>query len=185
MLPGREYGMESPVRNRSTMERQLRKQAGTYFFGEKSKLANWILNHPFQIAAGCTLLASLIAIGDNSMLLRVLAIFPPFSFGLALLLRLLCRNLCYQVEIDTKSKKITFFRCFNKRIIEAPIQSVEFRFDKHFAAIYGGERFTIFNEYMGGIIQVLSPEKEIEFSKGIYGRFMKRQFEKSRSQNIE
>lgn len=164
------------------MESHQQQQAGKYLFGEKSKVANWMLNHPFQVATGCALISCFIAVGDKMMLIRTLLIFLPFSFGLALLLRLLCNNLCYRVEIDKWSEKITFFRCFNKGIIEAPIRSVEFCFDKHFAAIYGGERFTIFNEYMAGITQVLSMEKEIKFSRGIYARFMKRQFEKSISQ---
>jgi len=164
------------------MESQSLQSTDKYFFGEKSKVANWALNHPFQIAIGCTLLSCLIAIGDKAMLVRTMMIFPPFSFGLALLLRLFCRNLCYRVVIDIKSEKITFFRCFDQGIIEAPIRSVDFIFDKHFAAIYNGQKFTIFNEYMVDMIQMLSPGKNIKFSKSIYARFMKRQFEKSISQ---
>ena len=155
-----------------------------YVFGEKSKVANWVLSHPFHIATGITLISCLIAIGDAAMLIRVLMIFPPFCFGLAFLLRFLCRNLCYWVEIDTASEKIKFFRCFNKGIVEAPLRSVEFVFDKHFACLYLGERFTIFNEYMGGIAEVLPPGMEIRFSGGFYGRFMKKQFERYRAKRL-
>ena len=168
-----------PVESRGIMERQSQQQAGTYLFGEKSKIANWILNHPLQIAAGGTLASCLVTIGDNTMLLRGLMIIPAYWFGLALLVRLLCRNLCYQVEINTLSERIKFFRCFNKGVVEAPIGLVEFRFDKHFAAIYGEERFTIFNEYMVEIAQVIWPEKQIKFSRGIYARYMKRRLKKN------
>jgi hypothetical protein len=105
-------------------------------------------------------------------------ILPAFFFGFALLIRFLCRNLCCWVEIDTASEKIKFFRCFNKGIVEAPLSSVEFVFDKHFACLYRGERFTIWNEYMAGIAEALPAGMEIRFSEGFYGRFMKKQVEK-------
>lgn len=94
------------------------------------------------------------------------------------MLRFICRNLCYLVEINTLSWRIKFFRCFNKGIVEADLHSVEFVFDKHFACLYSGERFTIFNEYMSGIADVLPLEMEIRFSDSSYGRYMKKQFER-------
>ena len=164
------------------MVSKLKPQTNIYLFGEKSKFANWVLNHPIHIAAGCTLACCLLIIGDgdSEKQVRALQIIPLFFFGLAFLVRFLCRNLCYWVEIDTQLEKIKFFKCFNKGIVEFPIQSVSFRFDKHFAAFYAGERFTIFNEYMAGIAELLPPEKEIEFSRGLYGRYMKWMFERNR-----
>ena len=164
------------VENRNNKRKKLYSK---YFFGEKSKFTNWMLNHPFQIATGCTLVACLIVLGEKMMLIRTLLVFPVFSFGLALLFRILCKNLCYRVEIDTLSENVTLFRCFNNGIVEAPIKSVAFCFDKHFAAIYGSERFTIFNEYMPGIKQLISPTNDIKFSGNFYARFMKRKLEKT------
>ncbi|MGO9020954.1 MAG: hypothetical protein ACLQVJ_21635 [Syntrophobacteraceae bacterium] len=163
------------------MEREPERQEnGTYLFGEKSKVANWILNHPLLIAVVCTLISCFALIGDKAKLMVGLRILPATFFGIAFMLRFLCRNLCYWVVIDPASETITFFRCFNKGVVEAPIHSVQFVFDKHFACLYGGERFTIFNEYMHLISEVLPPGMEIKFSEGFYGRFMKKQVERNR-----
>ncbi|MGO9020240.1 MAG: hypothetical protein ACLQVJ_18025 [Syntrophobacteraceae bacterium] len=162
------------------MEREPERQEnGTYLFGEKSKVANWILNHPFHIVGGGLLFCSLITVRDLATLVIPLWV-GALLFGFAFLLRLLCRNLCYRVEIYTVLEKIKFLRCFNKGIVEAPIRSVEFVFDKHFACLYGGERFTIYNEYMHLISDLLPPGMEIKFSEGFYGRFMKKQVERNR-----
>ncbi len=152
---------------------------GIYLFGEKSKLANWILNHPFHIIGVVLAILSLTTVRDWVFFLRTLWI-DAFLFGLAVLIRFFCRNLCYWVIIDTVSEKITLYRCFNKGIVEAPLRSVEFTFDRHFGCYYAGERFTIMNEYMSGIADVLPPGMEIRFSEGFYGRFMKRQCERYR-----
>ncbi len=168
------------MRNNAQTERNTQNQEnGTYSFGEQSKAANWMLNHPFHIVAGVVLACSVITIPDWTMLMRSLWV-DVFLFGVAFLFRLLFRNLCYRVVIDPAAEKITFFRCFNKGIVEAPLRSVEFLFDKHFACLYGGERFTILNEYMHLISEVLPPEAEIKFSDGLYGRFMKKQFERNK-----
>ena len=160
------------------MKFQSQKQAGTYIFGEKLKAANWLLNHPFHIAAfGVLIDTPLIASGPLS-LITSLKINLLFFGGIAFFLRFICRNLCYWVVIDTVSEKVTFYRCFNKGVVEAPLRSVEFVFDSHFACYYAKERFTIMNEYMGGISEVLPPGVEIRFSDGFYGRFMKKQFDR-------
>lgn len=157
------------------MQREPQTQAGTYIFGEKSKVANWLLNHPFHFVGGPALLILLVSDHDIVHLTRVLTIIL-FFFGFALLFRVLSRNWCYWVAIDTVSEKVTFYRCFNKGIVEAPIRSVKFVFDRHFAGLYNGERFTIFNEYMGEISEVIPTGVEIQFSDGFYGRFMKKQY---------
>jgi len=178
--PGGEYCKDLIVGSNITMEYQSQEQPGTYLFGEKSKLANWVLNHPIHIAVFITVICFPIAISDNATPLRTSVISEAIIFGLAFLLRFLCRNLCYWVEIDTLSEKIKFYRCFNKGIVEAPLRSVEFVFDKHFACYYSGERFTIFNEYMAAVAEVLPPEMGIRFAEGPYARFMKKQFERQR-----
>src|SRR5208337_3652165 len=166
------------------MEYQSQEQSGTYLFGERLKLANWILNHPFRIAAGCTLIGCIATILDRATpireSMRVLINYEVVIIGSAIAMRYLCRNLCYWVEINTISEKIKFYRCFNKGIVEAPLRSVEFVFDKHFACYYSGERFTIFNEYMAAVAEVLPPEMGIRFAEGPYARFMKKQFERQR-----
>jgi len=162
------------------MNCESQSEAGVYIFGERLKLATWILNHPFQIAGSCTLICCLVAIGDDETPIRVINILAIFFFGLAFLIRFLCRNLCYLVEIDTKSGKIKLFRCFDKGIIEAPLRLVEFRVENHFACFYAGEKFTIFNEYMYQIAEILPKDMGIMFSNNIYARFLERQFRKYR-----
>jgi hypothetical protein len=166
------------------VESNVPKQAGTYLFGEKSRVANWVLNHPFHLCGGAALIGLVVGDHDKVHLMRSLMIAASLLV-LALILRFLCRKLCYWVEIDTLSEKIKFFRCFNKGVVEAPLHSVEFVFDKHFACLYRGERFTIFNEYMGDIAEVLPLGMKIRFSDGFYGRFMEKQFEKNRSRKRE
>jgi hypothetical protein len=168
------------VENNSSIEGQSQKQLGTHLFGEKSKLANWVLNHPFHVAMFLTLIGCSIAVVDKATQIPVLIKYEVVIFGMAFFLRFYCRNLCYRVEIDRLSEKIKFYRCFNKGVVEAPLHSVEFVFDKHFACYYAGERFTIFNEYMADIAEVLPPEMDIRFAKGLYARFMKKQVEKTR-----
>lgn len=156
------------------------KEVHNYFFGKKSKFANWTLNHPFQIAGICTLIALIIVINLKDNIISNLIINLCFYFGMAIFFRIFFRNLCYLVEIDTKSEKITFFRCFNMGVVEAPIQSVDFIFDIHFSAIYAGERFTIFNEYLPEIEQLLPSGKNVNFSQNFYSRFMEKQLKKKR-----
>jgi hypothetical protein len=153
-------------------------KTGVHLFGEKSKIANWILSHQLHIAAGGVLIYCICFVGKNGKLTTSGMVVPAVFFGLFLLLRFVCRNLCYWVEIEPAAGKIKFFRCFNKGVVEAPLSSVEFVFDKHFACLYRGERFTIFNEYMYGIAEILPPGVEIHFSCGVYGRFIRKQFEK-------
>jgi hypothetical protein len=164
----------------SSMESQSQKQLGPHLFGEKSKLANWVLNHPFHVAVFLTLIGCFIAVVDKALQIRVLIKYEVAIFGLAFFLRVYCRNLCYLVEINMLTEKIKFYRCFNKGLVEAPLRSVEFAFDKHFGCYYAGERFTILNGYMADIAKVLPPEMNIRFAKGLYARFMKKQFEKMR-----
>jgi hypothetical protein len=109
----------------------------------------------------------------------VLIKFEAVILGLAFFLRFYCRNLCYWVEINRLSEKIKFYKCFSK-VVEAPLHSVEFVFDKHFACYYDGERFTIFNEYMADIAEVLPAAMDIRFAEGFYARFMKRQYERQK-----
>lgn len=166
------------MENKENANCRSQKRTGVYLLGEKSKAANWALNHPFHIGGAVALIGLLVSDHDKVHLLRSLMIAVSI-LGVALILRYLCRNLCYWVEIDILSERIKFFKCFNKGVVEAPLRSVEFIFDKHFACIYRGERFTIFNEYMPCIAEVLPSEIKIRFSNGFYGRFMKRQFEKN------
>jgi hypothetical protein len=74
---------------------------GIYVFGEKTKSLNWILNHPFNIAAAFTLIICLVGIGEPMAIIkRALIISLVFSFGLAFLIRIFYRNLCYWAVID-------------------------------------------------------------------------------------
>ncbi len=173
------------MENNSSIEGKSQKQLGPHLFGEKSKLGNWVLNHPFHVVVFLTLIVCSIVVVDKATQIRVLIKLEVFIFGLAFFLRFYCRNLCYWVEIDRLSEKITFYRCFNKGVVEAPLRSVEFIFDKHFACYYAGERFAIFNEYMADIAGVLPPEMDIRFAKGLYARYMKKQFEKIRSSRTD
>jgi len=162
------------------MNSESQSESGVYIFGERLKLANWILNHPFLIAGSSTLICCLIAIGDNEVPIRALIASVIVFFGLASLIRSLCSNLCYSVEIDTKCDKIRLFRCFDKGIVEAPLRSVEFRVDNHFACFYAGEKFVIFNEYMYQISEILPKDMGIRFSNNFYARFLEKQFQKYR-----
>lgn len=142
----------------------------------------WVMNHMIYIVIGGLILGYMVCIvmyfNDpyNMETIRsfyawklasVITILMIFSF------RFLARNLCYRVEIDTANEKIRFFRVFNKSVVEAPIRSVEFRADKHFACFYNGERFTILNEYTKRISKVLPPGVEIQFSKNFFARLMR------------
>ena len=166
------------MENKDSAKCRSQNRAGVYLLGEKSKAANWALNHPFHICGGAALIGLLVGDHDKVHLMRSLMIAASLM-GVALILRYLCRNLCYWVEIDTLSERIKFFRCFNKGVVEAPVRSVEFIFDKHFACLYNEERFVIFNQYMGCIAKVLPAGMKIQFANGFYGRFMKKQFEKN------
>jgi hypothetical protein len=166
------------VKNKNSEKCCSYNRAGVYLLGEKSKAANWVLNHPFHICGAAALIGLLVGDYDKVHLMRSLMISASLM-GVALIFRYLCRNLCYWVEIDTLSERIKFFRCFNRGIVEAPLRSVEFIFDKHFACLYRGERFTIFNGYMGCIVKVLPSGMKIQFTNGFYGRFMEKQFEKN------
>ncbi|MFZ2631085.1 MAG: hypothetical protein WA081_22675 [Desulfosalsimonadaceae bacterium] len=157
-----------------------RRENGGYIFGEKSKLANWVLNHPIHIGGCCVLIGTPLLASDKLTLIDSFVVNLLFFFGLSFFLRFICRNLCYWVKVDVASGKIIFYRCFNKGVVEASLNLVEFVFDTHFACHYDGERFTIFNEYMNDIVEVLPHGMEIRFSNSFYGRFMKKQFERNR-----
>lgn len=165
------------MKTKNSMRCRTQNRSGLLLFGERSKAANWALNHPFHICGSAAIIGLLVGDHDNVHLMRSLMIATAL-LCVALILRYLCRNLCYRVEIDTSTERINFFKCFNKGFVEAPLRSVEFIFDKHFACLYHGERFTIFNEYMRCIAEVLPAGMKIQFSNGFYGQFMKKQFEK-------
>jgi hypothetical protein len=173
-------------KNNIRMEQQAHKQLGIYLFGEKSKLWNWVLNHPFHVAVILSLIGITFFVFDKARQMQVLIKAELVIFGTAFLLRfIICRNLCYLVEIDKLAEKIKFYRCFNKGVVEAPLRSVEFVFDWSFACYYAGQRFAIWNEYMDEIAEVLPREMEIHFKNGFYVRFMKKQFEKRRSARLK
>lgn len=163
-------GMEHLVENENP--------SGIYYFGEKSVFANWLLNHPFLIAVVLSVVGCLIVIDDKVMLSRVIIAFLPLVFGMAFLVRYLCKDLCFAVEIDTVHQIIRLFQCYNKGVVEAPLGEVEFCFDKSFGCYYIGKKFTIMNEYMYKILSILPSEKSVKFADNIYSRFVKKQFDK-------
>jgi hypothetical protein len=161
---------------------EYKEQEGSiHIFGERSKVANWIVSHILLVAIILTCFFILLFLDEGEVMLkRSLTTIPPAFFVPAILVRILLRNRCFRVEIDKKAEKIRFLRFFHKEIVEANLRSVDFIFDNHFACYFDGQRFTIFNEYMGGIADILPPGMGINFSKGFYGRFMKKQMERNR-----
>ncbi|NDY43508.1 hypothetical protein G3N55_11990 [Dissulfurirhabdus thermomarina] len=162
---------------------QSENNPNVFVFGEKSVLANWVLNHPFWTASILVFFAIVPTVSCSDRFLKVFIVFSTYNYAIALAARLLCRNLCYKVEYDLSSRVIKFYRCFNSGAIEAPIENVVFLFDRHFAAIYSVYRFTIFNEYMPYFAAII-PGNEIKFSDGIYARYMKWRF-KSMKKSLE
>jgi len=156
-------------------------QQGTiHTFGEKSKAAIWIVSHILLVLGGilCFLSVFLVFTGERKLLIFIIiaiSLFVP-----VLCFRLFWGDRCYRVEVDTATENIRFFRFFNTKDIEAPIRSVEFVFTWKMTATYSGVKVSIFNEDMARIADILPEGVEIKFSKGIYGRFMKKQYQNMR-----
>ena len=152
-----------------------------YIFCEESKVGIWFFNHVFYIVGGLSLLFCLtIGLKWGWASLRnvgTLAIVATFLI-LASLCRLAFHNVCSRVEINIATEKIRFFRFFNKKIVEAPVRSVEFCCAYRFTCIYAGEKFVIPPGYTNSMAEVLPEGVEIKFGEGFWGRLAKRQYQK-------
>jgi hypothetical protein len=164
------------------MKSEYKEQEGSvHVFAEESKVGNWIVSHVLLVVGGIWLFLGILNIltAGEASLWRILMI-GPFFLGPAILLRILWRNMCGRVEIDTATEKIRFFRFYHKNVVEAPVRSVEFRYTWIFTCFYAGERFAVPGGYINSIAEVLPKGVEIKFSEGLWGRLAKRQFEKKR-----
>jgi hypothetical protein len=171
-----------PLASKSGMEHLVENEnpTGIYYFGEKSVIANWAINHPILIIAILAGVCCLITIDDKVMLSRVTIYVLPYLFAMAFLVKYLCRNLCYVVEIDMLHQTIRFYQCYKKGFIEAPLSEVEFCFDIIYGCHYMDKNFTIMTEYIFKIISILPDKKNIKFADHFWGRYAKKQYEKSR-----
>lgn len=160
--------------------RYIKQQGSVYIFCEESKVGNWIVSHVLLVVGGIWLsLGILNVLTSGAGFLGRILVIGPFFLVPAILFRVLWRNMCSRVEIDTATEKIRFFRFYHK-VVEAPIRSVEFRFTWMFTCFYAGEKFTIPGGYINSIAEVLPEGVEIKFSDGLVGRLAKRQFQKKR-----
>lgn len=156
------------------MNKHGQNSGSNIYLYEMSKIGLWVMNHLFHIAGVSTLITCVAIIPDGpKKLFFGLKLLLVSNFGLAVLIRFFWRNLCCKVLIDTMAEKITFFRCFNKGSVEAPLRYVTFLFDKHFACLYRGQRFTIPNEEISRMEAILPPGIEIHYSKSLYGRYIR------------
>lgn len=155
--------------------------ARVYIFGEKSAVSNWMVRHVLLVVCGILVLLSVldVFVEGEAFLPRVLMV-AAIVLVQVIPIRILFRNLCSRVEIDTETEKIRFFRFYNKKIVEAPLRSVEFGYTWIFTCFYAGERFVIPGGYINSIAEVLPEGVEIKFSEGLLGRLAKRQFENKR-----
>lgn len=156
----------------------IKEEGRVHVFCEKSGIGNWFVRHVVVFAASAWLFFLLITVPAGSLITWRAFIVGPFFVIPAILFRTLFRDLCSRVEIDTAVEKIRFFKFYNKKIVEAPARSVEFRFTWMLMCRYAGGRFTIPGEYMDSIAGLLPEGVEIKFPEGLWGRFVKRQFEK-------
>ena len=159
-------------------EPAIRQEGNVYIFCEESKIGNWIVSHIFLSVTCFLILFFLLTVFSKgvSILCRLWWIVLLF-FGQAVLFRILWRNMCSRVEIDTIAEKIKFFR-FYKETVEAPVRSVKFRFTWMFTCFYAGEKFIIPGGYINAIAEVLPAGVEIEFGKSFWGQRAKKQFQK-------
>lgn len=153
-------------------------------FCQQPKVANWITSHVLIVIGGIFLPFSLFdgLIEGEVFLWRDLTV-AALMFGLAIPFRILWRNMCSRVEVDTATEKIRFFRFYHEKVVEAPVRSVEFSYTWIFTCFYAGETFTIPGGYINSIAEVLPEGVEIKFPENFWGRLAKRQFEK-RSRTI-
>ncbi len=158
----------------------MEQKDGMYVFCDESKVGNWVVSHILLVVGSIFLFLSILSglIEGKIFLLQGLVV-TAFMLGMAILFRILWRNMCCRIEIDTANGKIRFFR-FYKKVVEAPVRSVEFCFLCMFTCFYLGEKFTIPGGYINSIAEVLPEGVEIKFSKGILGRLAENQFEKNR-----
>lgn len=144
------------------------KSGQVYAFGAKSKLLVWILNHPFYDI--CIIILAIgypILFFEPSVEIRTnfIAIFPLVMLTFTVLMRIVARNFCYRVEIDTLHRKIKYYLIFNQGVVESSLSNVKIRLNYYFTMVVNRRKFIAHGKYLHDIVDLLPEDTEIKFRR--------------------